>query len=84
MSILKLITFLIITTCFFQLSLPVYSQVNNAKSENSVKIAVLNLEVIRRKANVIKGIHKQISDLEKGIKEGIKKEEEALRTANQD
>ncbi len=66
------------------ISYQTHAQTNSDKSSAQVNIAVLNLENIRRNATVIQGIHKQISELENEIKQGLNKEEETLRIANQD
>ena len=84
MSSLKLANVLIIFIFIFQIVTEGNAQDKNKKQVTSFKIAVLNLEAIRRQATVIKGIHDQISKLEKGIREAIQVEEEALRAANQD
>ena len=84
MSFLRIGTLFLVLALCIQFSKPVYAQDKVKKSENVIKIAVLNLEQIRRKAIVIKGIHKQISNLEKEIKEGVQREEDALRKGNQD
>ena len=51
---------------------------------NALNIAVLNMLSIRRNALVILDINKQISEGQKIVREGIKKEENTLRIANQD
>ena len=84
MSSLKPANVLIIFIFIFQIVTEGNAQDKNNKQVTSFKIAVLNLEAIRRQATVIKGIHDQISKLEKGIREAIQVEEEALRAANQD
>ena len=58
------------------ISYQTHAQTNSDKSSTQVNIAVLNLENIRRNATVIQGIHKQISELENEIKQGLNKEEE--------
>lgn len=52
--------------------------------EVPLKIVILDLEAIRRNAVAIKDIRAQISEYRKGFQEDIKKEEDALRAANQD
>lgn len=53
-------------------------------ADRPLKIIVLNLDEIRRKAAVVKNIRDQIADYRKGFQAGIQKEEDALRTANQE
>lgn len=48
------------------------------------KVVVLNLEAIRRQAKAVRDIRDQIGEFRKTFQVEIQKEEEALRTANQE
>lgn len=50
----------------------------------NLRIAILDLDAIRREAEVVKDIRTQIAGYRDGFKESIQKEEAALKTANQD
>ncbi len=52
--------------------------------EPPLRVIVLNLDQIRREAAVVKNINEQIMEFRKGFQAGIQKEEDALRTANQE
>jgi len=77
--------------CFFVLtalfSFGVQAQQTAApeqKAERPLRVIVLNLDEIRRNALVVKNIRDQIAEFRKGFQAGIQKEEDALRTANQE
>lgn len=53
-------------------------------AERPLRIIVLNLEEIRREAAVVKNVREQIAGYRKGFQADIQKEEDALRTANQE
>lgn len=53
-------------------------------AERPLRIIVLNLDQIRRDAVVVKNIRDQIAEFRKGFQAGIQKEEDALRSANQE
>lgn len=55
-----------------------------AAQEPPLKVAILDLDAIRRNAVAIKDIRAQIAEYRKGFQADIKKEEDALRAANQD
>ncbi len=50
----------------------------------SFKVVVLNLEAIRRESKAVRDIRAQIGEFRKTFQTEIQKEEEALRTANQE
>ena len=64
------------------ISLPFIS-ISEAIAEKPVKIAVLDLNAIRTKSIAIKSIRTQIEKYRKTFQKNIKKEEDALRVANQ-
>ncbi|MEK9753063.1 MAG: OmpH family outer membrane protein [Rhodospirillaceae bacterium] len=55
-----------------------------AAEEIPLRVIVLNLEEIRREAAIVKNIRDQIAEFQKSFQAGIQKEEDALRTANQE
>ncbi len=57
---------------------------SSALAQPALKIAILDLESIRRNALAIKDIRGQIGNFRKGFQEDIKKEEDALRSANKE
>lgn len=54
------------------------------QQEPALKIAILDLDMIRREAAVVKSIRAQIDEFRKGFQADIQKEENALRSANQE
>jgi len=54
------------------------------EADRPLRVIVLNLDEIRRKAGVVQNIRDQIAEFRKGFQAGIQKEEDALRTANQE
>lgn len=83
------------TLCAFALAgvlaLPAVAQDSNAKQEGApqekflqVKVAILDMEQIDRSAKVFQDIERQVQDYRRSIQAEIQKEEESLRTANQE
>ena len=64
------------------ISLP-FIFISEAIAEKPLKIAVLDLNAIRTKSIAIKSIRTQIEKYRKTFQKNIKKEEDALRVANQ-
>jgi Skp family chaperone for outer membrane proteins len=73
-----------ITTLYLILGLSIGMTLFNPAmaQQGSVKIAILDLEGIRRNAIAVKDIRAQLTEYRKGFQENIKKEEDALRSAN--